>query len=57
MIWHNDEPLIERDDDGRLVVIGTGDMYVALPEDYPEEQIAIDNIDGDVQVRRFPHIA
>lgn len=52
VIWHNVELLVERMDDGRLLVVGVGDLYVAFPDDYPEDYITIESLSGDVQVWR-----
>lgn len=53
VIWHNEELLVERDDDGIILVVGVGDMYVVFPKDYPEEHIRIEALSGDIKVRRI----
>ena len=52
-IWHNDEILVERFDNGRVMVIGAGDLFVGFPAGYPEDHIVIDALDGAVQVKRL----
>ena len=49
VIWHDEKLLVERQDDGRLLVIGAGDIYVGVPEDYPEDYTTFVSIDGEVQ--------
>lgn len=52
VIWHNDDLLLERDNEGKVLVIGDGDMYVAFPKDYPDGHIKIESLNGDLQVKR-----
>lgn len=52
VIWHNEDILIERNNDGRSLVIGTGDLFVAFPSDYMEDDIVIESLYGRVIVRR-----
>lgn len=49
VIWHDEKLLVERQDDGRLLVIGAGDIYVGVPEDYPEDHTTFVSVDGEVQ--------
>ena len=48
-IWHDEELLVERQDDGKIIVIGTGDIFVGVPTSYPGDYITIVSLDGDVQ--------
>lgn len=52
-IWHNDKLLTEKKEDGNIIVIGTGDIFVGVPADYPEGYITIVSLDGKVQVKRW----
>lgn len=52
VIWHDDELLVEHMDDGRLLVVGTEDMYVVLPEGYPVDFISIESLSGSIIFRR-----
>lgn len=52
-IWHNDKLLTEKKEDGNIIVIGTGDIFVGIPASYPEEHITIVSLDGEVQVKNL----
>lgn len=49
VIWQKEELLVEHEEDGRVLVIGTGDIYVGIREDYPEDFITVVSIDGKVK--------
>lgn len=57
IVWHNENLLVERDEEGKVLAMGEGDLYVVIPEDYPDGHITIVPLEGDLQVRRLAHTA
>lgn len=53
VIWHNDELLTERQNNGSILVIGAGDMFVILPAGYPDDYFTFESLSGTVQVKRM----
>lgn len=53
VIWHNDELLPERYNDGSVLVIGAGDMFVILPAGYSDEYFTFESLGGSVKVKRM----
>lgn len=53
MIWHNDELLTERHNNGSILVIGAGDMFVILPAGYSDDYFTFESLSGTVQVTRM----
>lgn len=51
VIWHNDELLKECQNNGSVLVIGTGDMFVCIPKGYTN--YTCDSLDGSVQVKEI----
>lgn len=51
VIWHNDEVLTERQNNGSVLVIGGGDMFVFLPAGYSDDCFTFESLSGSVQVK------
>lgn len=51
-IWYNDDILVERNDNGRVLVVGADDIFVVLPAAY-DCHIDFESLDGDVHIRRI----
>lgn len=47
-IWHDDDILVE-DTPSKTIIIGTGNIYVALSEGFDADFMDISSLDGDVQ--------
>lgn len=54
IVWHNDEIVKERNADGSITVIGVGDMYVGLPNNYQEGSMHFETLQGEVKMKRWP---
>lgn len=53
VIWHNDILLTERHNNGYILVIGAGDMFVFLPAGYSDDYFTFESLSGSVQVKRM----
>lgn len=53
VIWHNDELLKEHQNNGSVLIIGAGDMFVCVPKVYPEDYFTFESLGGSVQVKRI----
>ena len=50
-IWHDDDILVE-DILSKTIIIGTGNIYVALPESFDADFMDISSLDGDVHKKK-----
>lgn len=51
IVWHNDKILIERNNNGGVLVVGVGDLFVVFPANYPRDHIVFDLLEGALQVK------
>lgn len=51
-IWHEEEIVLERTVDGSITIVGDGNIYVGLPEDFPKDKLNAQSLSGRVLVSK-----